>query len=50
MTNGHGLLIAAAYAVTAVSLLALVVWTWADHRRQTKLLADLESRRGARAE
>lgn len=46
MTTGHTVLILTAYAVTALSLGALTLWTWIDHRRQSKLLADLEAKRG----
>ena len=40
----HGFFIAAAYAATALVLVALVVRAVVDHRLQARRLAELESR------
>lgn len=40
----HAVFIAASYAVTLAVVAALIGWVWVDHRRQTRLLADLEAR------
>ena len=48
MTSGHAGLIFAAYAVTALSLGALTLSIWLDHRRQSKALAELEAKREGR--
>ncbi|RAI38583.1 heme exporter protein CcmD [Rhodoplanes roseus] len=40
----HAVFIVASYAVTLVIVVALIAWVWIDHRRQSRLLADLEAR------
>jgi heme exporter protein D len=40
----HAVFIVAAYAVSAAVVAGLVVWVVADHRAQTRTLADLETR------
>jgi heme exporter protein CcmD len=36
--------IIAAYAVAFVIVAGMIAWVWTDHRRQKKILSDLESR------
>jgi heme exporter protein D len=40
----HAAFIIAAYAVAALAIAALIVWVIADHRAQSRLLAELEAR------
>jgi heme exporter protein D len=40
----HATFILAAYAASAIIMLALIAWVVADYRRQKRLLADLEAR------
>ena len=43
----HAVFIVASYAVSLAVVTALILWVCVDHRRQRRLLADLE-RRGVR--
>lgn len=40
----HAAFILSAYAVTVLTLAGLALWVTLDHRRQKRLLADLEAR------
>lgn len=40
----HTTFVVAAYGFAAVTLIGLIVWVLADHRTQTRVLADLEAR------
>ncbi|CAL8980115.1 hypothetical protein RHODGE_RHODGE_02052 [Rhodoplanes serenus] len=40
----HAVFIVAVYALAFTVVMMLVVWVWIDHRRQRRLLADLEAR------
>ncbi len=40
----HAVFIVASYGAAALLVLALLVWVIADHRVQTRALADLEAR------
>ena len=44
----HADFIIASYALTALAVAALIGWIAADHRAQSRLLADLEQRGVAR--
>jgi heme exporter protein D len=41
--TAHGLYVTAAYAISALAILALVVWIVLDHRARKRELADLEA-------
>jgi heme exporter protein D len=40
----HADFILAAYAITAVVIAGLIIWVVADHRAQTRALAELDAR------
>jgi heme exporter protein D len=40
----HSSFIVAAYAVAVLIVAAMIAWVWVDHRRQLKILAELEAR------
>jgi heme exporter protein D len=40
----HAAFIVAAYAITALVVLGLIVWAVVDHRAQLRALADLDAR------
>ena len=40
----HSAFIIAAYGVAILIVAAMICWVFLDHRRQTRLLADLEAR------
>jgi heme exporter protein D len=40
----HAAFIVGAYTVAVLIMAAMIAWVWIDHRRQAKLLAELESR------
>lgn len=40
----HAVFIVASYAVTLLVAAGLIVWVWLDHRRQVRVLAELEAR------
>ncbi|HWM83271.1 MAG TPA: heme exporter protein CcmD [Pseudolabrys sp.] len=40
----HADFIIASYAAALVVMLLVTGWVWLDHRRQTRILADLERR------
>lgn len=42
--SGHIGYVTAAYLLSLVTIIGLVVWVWADYRTQLKKLADLEAR------
>lgn len=44
MPGNYASFIVSAYALTALSVAALIVWVVADYRRQRNMLRDLESR------
>jgi heme exporter protein D len=44
MFGPHTDFIVASYAAAFVVMLLVVGWVWIDHRRQTRILADLERR------
>ena len=40
----HAAFIVGAYAVAVLIVAAMIAWVWVDHRRQLKILAELEAR------
>jgi len=40
----HAAFIVGAYAVAVLIVASMIAWVWIDHRRQAKILADLEAR------
>lgn len=42
--DGHFSYVAASYLLSFITIFGLVIWVRADHRIQTKKLADLEAR------
>jgi len=44
MLGPHADFIVASYAAALIVMLLVIAWVWFDHRRQTRILADLERR------